>query len=177
MATRVAVIQGDITQLRVDAIVNAANETLLGGGGVDGAIHDAAGPDLFVECATLHGCEPGNAKVTRGHRLAASWVIHTVGPIWRGGAHGEPELLAKCYRRSLEEAVSIGASSIAFPAISTGAFGYPIHLAAETAANTVLEFVSNNAQPEQVLLVCYDRESHRSYAAAWASVLSGAPPN
>ena len=177
MTARVAVIQGDITQLRVDAIVNAANETLLGGGGVDGAIHDAAGPELFIECATLHGCETGNAKVTRGHRLAAPWVIHTVGPIWRGGTHGEPELLAKCYRRSLEEAVRIGAKSIAFPAISTGAYGHPIHLAAETAANAVLAFVSEHTQPEQVLLVCFDREAQRSYAAAWASVLSAAPPN
>ena len=177
MVPRVTVIQGDITQLQVDAIVNAANQTLLGGGGVDGAVHDAAGPELLAECATLNGCATGDAKVTRGYRLAAPWVIHTVGPVWRGGAQGEPDQLARCYRRSLEEAVRIGARSVAIPAISTGAFGVPMALAAATAARTVFEFVSGHPQPEQVLLVCFDSTARRAFAAAWDSVLSSPPPN
>src|SRR4051812_11437579 len=139
----IEVMQGDITKLAVDAIVNAANSSLLGGGGVDGAIHRAAGPDLLEQCIRIRnaegGCKVGDAKLTGGGRLKAEWVIHTVGPVWNGGTHGEPELLASCYRKSLALAAEQGAVSVAFPAISTGIYGYPLREACEIAINTISE--------------------------------------
>jgi len=150
---RIEVVTGDITSLAVDAIVNAANESLLGGGGVDGAIHAAAGPGLLAECRTLGGCATGDAKATGGHLLAARWVIHTVGPVWRGGHRGEHDLLASCYRRSLAVADELGAASIAFPAISTGVYRFPRDEAADVAVAT-LQATSTGV--ERSLLVAFD---------------------
>jgi O-acetyl-ADP-ribose deacetylase len=150
---RIEAMQGDLTREQVDAIVNAANQSLLGGGGVDGAIHRAAGPELLEACRPLGGCPTGDAKATPGFRLPARWVIHTVGPVWRGGGDGEPELLASCYRRSLEVADELGAASVAFPAISTGVYGYPAGEAAEIAVNTVR---GSRTAVELVRLVAFD---------------------
>jgi O-acetyl-ADP-ribose deacetylase len=136
----IEVVLGDITKQEVDVVVNAANSSLLGGGGVDGAIHRAAGPDLVHACRLLGGCKTGEAKITKGFRLRAMWIVHTVGPVWRGGEQGEAELLASCYRRSLEEAVKVSAQTVAFPSISTGIFGFPIELASEIAISTVRGF-------------------------------------
>lgn len=154
---RIEVIQGDITTLAVDVIVNAANESLLGGGGVDGAIHRAAGPDLYFECVKLDGCETGQAKVTRGYRLRANHIIHTVGPIWEGGAQNEPALLASCYRKSMALASELRARSVAFPAISTGVHGYPLREAQELAIKTITAHTA--ALPELVILCTFDDET------------------
>jgi O-acetyl-ADP-ribose deacetylase (regulator of RNase III) len=153
--------QGDITTLAVDAIVNAANSSLLGGGGVDGAIHRAAGPELVAACRLLGGCRTGDAKATPGFALPARWVIHTVGPVWRGGTDGEPDQLASCYRRSLEVATSVGARTVAFPAISTGVYAYPNDLAASIAVATVR--AADPASFDELVLVAFDRTTHERY--------------
>ena len=172
---RIAVVEGDITQQRVDAIVNAANSTLLGGGGVDGAIHRAAGSDLLAECRALGGCATGDAKITKGYRLPARWVIHTVGPVWRGGDHGEPDLLASCYRSSLSLAADprYGIRTVAFPSISTGAFGYPVERAAPLAIRTIAKAIGAHPSIERVTMVCFGRETHRAYANALANAAGG----
>src|SRR5437016_11452437 len=152
-------IQGDITQQRLDAIVNAANTTLLGGGGVDGAIHRAAGPELLEACRALGGCPTCEAKVTKGYRLLVKWVIHTVGPVWRDGRHGEDELLASCYRNSLALAEQKGLKTIAFPSISTGAYGFPMERAARIAVTEIKAFLEENSSIEKVVLVCFGKSA------------------
>jgi O-acetyl-ADP-ribose deacetylase (regulator of RNase III) len=164
MPERIGVILGDITEQRVDAIVNAANTSLLGGGGVDGAIHCAAGPKLLEECRRLGGCPTGQARITAGYNLPAKFVIHTVGPVWRDGRHGEDELLADCYRNSLELAATHGVRTIAFPAISTGAYGFPLDRATSIAVKEVKAFLAKRPEIERVTFVCFGEDAVRAYA-------------
>ena len=161
--SRIEILRGDITKVDAEAIVNAANTTLLGGGGVDGAIHRAAGPELVAECRTLGSCEPGQAKITGGYRLPARFVIHTVGPIWRGGKNDEARTLANCYRNSLQLAVQNEIKTIAFPAISCGAFGYPIQRAAQIAMKTTQEFLATNDTIEKIMFVLWGEDVYDAY--------------
>src|SRR5262245_57620885 len=171
MIDRILILEGDLAKQSVDAIVNAANRTLLGGGGVDGAIHRAAGPELLAECRTLGGCETGQAKITRGYRLPARHVIHTVGPVWHGGDDNEDDLLASCYRNSLLLAKQHGFKSIAFPAISTGVYAFPQDRAARIAVRTVHEFLDAEPIPEKVFLVCFDSLAQRCHTEALTTLV------
>ena len=165
--TLLEVVEGNIVTMSFDAIVNAANSSLLGGGGVDGAIHRAAGKDLVFECRMLGGCKTGEAKVTKGYDLPAQWIIHTVGPVWRGGDNGEPDLLASCYRQSLERAAEIGARSVGIPAISTGIYGYPLDRAADVAVRTVRECIASRPEAfDRIAFVCYDSKASAGFEAA-----------
>jgi len=166
ISERIIVVEGDITKQPVEAIVNAANTTLLGGGGVDGAIHRAAGPGLLAECRTLGGCPTGQAKMTKGHNLPAKWVIHTVGPVWHGGGRGEDELLASCYRTSLASAVGKSVRTVAFPAISTGVYGFPFARATAIAVREVRSFLEKNPSLEKVVFVCFGQEAYECYLRA-----------
>jgi O-acetyl-ADP-ribose deacetylase (regulator of RNase III) len=168
VAARVQVVEGDITHLKVDAIVNAANQSLLGGGGVDGAIHSAAGPRLLYECEKLGGCPTGQAKMTLGYRLPARHVIHTVGPIYEGGGHGEAELLAQCYRESLRLATEAGLESVAFPCISTGVFGYPMAEATDIAIAAVTDWLASHDLPRVVTFCCFSEEDADVYRSRLA---------
>jgi O-acetyl-ADP-ribose deacetylase (regulator of RNase III) len=169
MPHRIAIVEGDITRIEVDAIVNAANNSLLGGGGVDGAIHRAAGRDLYEACKTLGGCDTGEAKITPGFKLPARYVIHTVGPVWGGGERGEDRLLAACYHNALALALEHGLASIAYPAISTGAYGFPPGRAALIAARTVLAMLGDNEAIERVVFCCFGAESLRHHHDAMAA--------
>jgi O-acetyl-ADP-ribose deacetylase (regulator of RNase III) len=166
ISNRIAAIADDITQQRVEAIVNAANTTLLGGGGVDGAIHRVAGPELLAECRALGGCATGHAKITRGYKLPAKWVIHTVGPVWRDGNHGEDDLLASCYRNCFALAGQHGIKTVAFPCISAGAYGFPMDRAARIAIRETKKFLGRNQSVEKVILVCFGASTLEIYRAA-----------
>ena len=167
---KLEIVQGDITRESTDAIVNAANCSLLGGGGVDGAIHRAAGPELLAECRNLHGCETGQAKITKGYRLKAKYVIHTPGPVWHGGNHGERELLASCYRRSLELAAENGCRTVAFPSISTGVYHFPLSEAAPIALGTIDAFLREHPEMEAVRMVCFDATTKAAYERAFEAL-------
>ncbi len=162
---RITAVQDDITTQRVDAIVNAANTSLMGGGGVDGAIHRAAGPGLLAECRTLGGCPTGEARITKGYDLPATWVIHTAGPIWHGGTHGENELLARCYRSCFALAARHAVRTIAFPAISTGIYGFPLERATRIAVTETTRFLADDTEIEEVRFVCFGMETYRVYQA------------
>ncbi len=168
VTARMEIVEGDITRLAVDAIVNAANESLRGGGGVDGAIHSAAGPDLLAECRTLGGCPTGEARITRGYRLPARYVIHAVGPVWRGGGSGEDALLASCYREALDLGARHGCRSLAFPAISTGIYGFPADRAARIAVAAVRAYLAERDLPERVIFCCFGPASAEAHKAALA---------
>jgi O-acetyl-ADP-ribose deacetylase (regulator of RNase III) len=168
---KIAIIQGDITQQKVEAIVNAANTSLLGGGGVDGAIHSVAGPELLTECRQLKGCATGEAKITKGYNLPAKWVIHTVGPIWQGGDRQEDELLARCYRSSLALAEQYEIRSIAFPAISTGVYGFPMERATRIAVTEVKKFLERATEVEQVIFLCFGESAYNFYSAAMKEII------
>ena len=172
MKQRIEIVEGDITKQQVDAIVNAANQSLLGGGGVDGAIHRAAGPELLEECRKIGGCPTGEARVTKGYKLPAKWVIHTVGPIWRGGNNREDELLASCYKNSLKAAVEIGAKTVAFPSISTGAYGFPLERATKIALNETKKFLENDNRIEKVVFVCFGKQAFDTYKRIFDQVFS-----
>ncbi len=165
---RLSIVKGDIVKAKTDAIVNAANTSLLGDGGVDGAIHRAAGPELLAECETLNGCPTGEAKITKGYKLKAKYVIHTPGPIWRGGKWGEEELLANCYKNSLRLAKEYGVKTIAFPSISTGVYRFPVDQAAKIAVGEILSFLKEDDTMEQVILVCFDEKTKEAYLDALA---------
>ncbi len=168
---RIKVVEGDITKQTVDAIVNAANTALLGGGGVDGAMHRAAGPELLEECRKLGGCPTGQARITKGYKLPAKWVIHTVGPVWRDGKHGEDDLLAGCYRNSLALAEQNGVTTIAFPSISTGAYGFPMERAAHVAVTEIKTFLERKSSIEKVLLVCFGKGAYEIHLQAVREVV------
>lgn len=167
---RIEIIEGDITRSDADAIANAANCSLLGGGGVDGAIHRAAGPGLLAECRTLHGCETGRAKITGGYNLKAKYVLHTPGPVWHGGRSGEAELLAGCYRSCLELAGQHGCRTVDFPSISTGVYGYPVDQAAAVALGAIRAYLDAHPEMERVRMVCFDSRTKRAYDAALAAL-------
>ena len=169
MHTNITILQADITTLDVDAIVNAANNSLLGGGGVDGAIHRAAGPELLAECRGLHGCPTGEAKITKGYRLKARHVIHTVGPIYRDGKQGEPELLASCYRNCLRLASENGCHTVDFPSISTGIYHFPLDQAAQIAVREITAYLADHPEITRVRMVCFDSRTRAAYAAALAA--------
>jgi O-acetyl-ADP-ribose deacetylase (regulator of RNase III) len=173
MHSRISIIQGDITKQEVDAIVNAANSSLLGGGGVDGAIHRAAGPELLEECRGLGGCATGEAKITNGYGLPVRWVIHTVGPVWHGDTHNEDELLASCYRSSLGLAEQHAVKTIAFPAISTGVYSFPLERATRIAITEVKKFLEGNSTVEKVVLVCFSEDDYRCYSNTFQEIVGG----
>ncbi len=166
MKSKIQIINGDITTQKVDAIVNAANNSLLGGGGVDGAIHTAAGVELLVECRTLNGCQTGQAKITQGYELTAKYVIHTVGPVWSGGGRNEKELLANCYKNCLQLAIENNIKSIAFPSISTGAYGYSIELASAVALTEIISFLKTNNEIDKIIIVCFGNRAFEMYQRA-----------
>ncbi len=169
MISTIEIFKGDITKLKVDAIVNAANSSLLGGGGVDGAIHRAAGPKLLEECRKLNGCKTGEAKITKGYNLPANFVIHTVGPVWNGGNYNEDELLTNCYLNSLKLAVENKIKSIAFPAISTGVYGFPLERAAQIAIKTVNKFIQSDKSIQKIIFVCFDDRTYQTYKINFVS--------